>query len=95
MTDELSLATFAGAAWITTKIVERVRVAWPALNGAWVNLIAVAVGVAIAFGAGTGVIPALTPYTWVLDRIIVGFGLGAGAGWLADVAGRSGPRSVK
>lgn len=75
------------------KIVERIRETVP-LDGGWVNLAATALGFLFAFGCGFGVLGALVQsdmvhVPWWLDQAITGFGLGAGAGFFADLAGRN------
>ena len=94
MTD-LTLAAYTAGALIVTKVVERIRAAAPAwLFDSWRgNLLAIAVGLLLTYGGGTAALPPLTGYAWWVDRLLIGVGLGAGAGWLADLAGRSGPRA--
>jgi len=90
---ELALVLFAAA--LVSKVVERIRAIIPALDGAWVNLAAAAIGIGIAYAAGLDILHDVTAYAWPwwLDRLITGIGLGAGAGFFADLAGRSGPRA--
>lgn len=81
-------------ALITTKVTERIRTAFT-LDGWVVNLVAIAIGVAFAFGFDLKVVAEVTGIAgagW-LDAIVTGVGIGSGAGWFADLAGRSGPRS--
>lgn len=89
---------------IVQKIVELIRnavtsngtYASPAWFDGWaVNLFAVLLGVGFAFAAGFDVLHELTMYDWPwwLDRIVTGIGIGSGAGFFSDLAGRSGPRS--
>ncbi|MFH0980282.1 MAG: hypothetical protein V2A79_01925 [Planctomycetota bacterium] len=89
----LALALLATA--LVAKIVERIRAIVPAIDGAWVNLLATAIGVGIAYAAGISVIGTITAYAWPwwLDQLITGVGLGAGASFFSDLAGRSGPRA--
>lgn len=94
--DELAVVALVAA--LIQKIIERVRDAFGEINldGIWVNALAAALGLAFAFGAKFDVLHTVIQWDWPwwLDRAVTGIGLGAGAGWFADVAGRSGPRSL-
>lgn len=86
----------AGAALIAVliqKIVEHIRKDVPRLDGVWLLVASSAIGLAFAYGTGIRVVEGLLPDTAIapwLDVTVTGFVLGAGAGFLADVSGRSG-----
>lgn len=94
--NELTVAIFT--AMLVAKIVERLRKDLiPGLDGVWVNLLASALGIGIAFAAGFDILHSVTEYAWPwwIDRLITGFAIGAGSGWLSDIAGRSGDQATK
>jgi hypothetical protein len=76
------------------KLVEKLRNQFPVLDGWYVNACAYALGLVVAFGFSLEVFNELgfSGPAW-LDRLLTGFGLGAGSGFLADFSGRSGPRA--
>ena len=86
------LAAAAIAATFTTKIVERIKDQF-GLQGTYVALVAYATGVVIAFGFNLAAFNDLLgasgvqPELWV-DKLFTGISIGAGAGFLSDIAGR-------
>lgn len=89
------LVGIALAAAFCEKVVEKLRDQFPIIRGPVTNLVAYALGIALAFGFNIAVFADLgfTGADW-LDHIFTGFGLGAGSGFLADWSGRSGPRAA-
>jgi biotin transporter BioY len=88
------LAVVVIVAALIQKIIERIRESVPMLDGPWVSLASVVLGFVFAFGCGFGVMQTLVQtdlvhIPWWMDQAITGFGLGAGAGFFADLAGRS------
>ena len=91
------VATFG---FLTQKIVERLRVMVPGLNGNWVSLVALLIGVGFAYAVNVDLAGLCIPqengecigirdFPPVVDWIIVGGMIASGAGYIADRAGRS------
>lgn len=97
----MDLVPLALIALLIQKIIERLRESLPEvpwLSGWRVNLLATVMGIGFAFACRVQAFEAIaTGFTmpWWLDQLLTGFGLAAGAGWFSDLAGRSGPRSVR
>lgn len=88
------IGVVTAAAVITQKIVERVRAAFPALDGYAVNLVAIGFGMLFSFGFGLALFAALGESAGVapnqyVDQFLTGVAIGFGAGFVADIAGRS------
>lgn len=86
---------------VVQKFVERVRARFPRLDGELVTLASVLIGTGIAWGwdlrAASELIPALGGTVTIpvaFDYIVTGGAIGAGAGFLADLSGRSGSRNT-
>lgn len=75
------------------KAIQHLRTAIPAIDGLAVLVLSTALGVATAAGTDVRLLAALTPTAEVagwLDLMATGYALGAGAGFIADISGRSG-----
>ncbi len=86
------LAAAGIAAVFCTKFTERIKDQFN-LHGVAVAVVSYAVGVVIAFGFGLAAFNDLLgaagvqPELWV-DKLFTGLSIGAGAGFLSDIAGR-------
>jgi hypothetical protein len=92
----MEIAVLVFVAVIIEKIVERLRADLPAawvgwLNGTWVNLLAIAFGIAATYGMSLHLLDVLgsPDHAAWLDHILTGIALGFGAGFVADLARRS------
>jgi hypothetical protein len=96
------LIPFIGLAFIIEKVVERLRVdllGGHFLEGWKVSLVAIILGLVIAFTSGMEMFAAASAagldefgfeLVWWMDRALTGLALGFGSGFLADLTGRSG-----
>lgn len=72
---------------IIAKIIERIRVRLPRLDGDLVNLFAVAAGTGIAWGYGLDVslemvgTAMIEPFNWIVSGVAIGMGAGIVADW--------------
>jgi hypothetical protein len=93
------LATITVLGLVVKAIIDGIRRQYP-VEGIWVQLLAWALGSAMAFGLGiqgtevllefVGATAGRTPHI-VVDFIITGAAIAAGAGAIAELVGRAGP----
>jgi len=84
------LATVLLIAGIVAKVIERIRVRFPRLDGDVITLVSVVIGTAVAWGYQLDVSAeigqsVLEPFNW----LVTGLFIGGGAGLVADLTGSS------
>ena len=84
----MGLETLAVLSAFVTVVVDRIRAVIPKIKGAWTNLVAVAVGVAVAIVGDLGtlavdILPALETDAGLLADLVAGVALASG-GALVD-----------
>lgn len=96
------LATLTVFGVVVKSVVDAIRKRYP-VDGLWVQGLAWALGAALAWAFDLQGTEALLEYLGatagrtpnvIVDYIITGAGIAAGAGLLAELAGRSGPRNA-
>jgi len=95
-----TLIPFVAMAIVIQKIVERLRVDLLGhfLNGWKVSLLSIGLGLVVAWSSGMEMFAAASAselpgfsfdLVWWMDRVLTGISLGLGAGFIADLTGRS------
>lgn len=93
------LATVAVLGLVVKMVVDALRRQWPGLDGLTVQVIAIAVGAGVAWGLDVRATAALLEQAGAavgrlpapaLDYVVTGAAMAATAGFLAEIAGKSG-----